>query len=120
MQKRPELLFKTCNLIANCFLFSDCISRYMNCVIFHMIHGAVKPSILCSAVSHYYASIEVPQHLTAIQNLHKALLQYVSYWLPGSQQQDLFGFLKVLDGIYFLSLPLWENTLIPFLLAIII
>lgn len=72
-----------------------------------MIHSALNPTILCFAVFHYYGSIEVPEHMTATKSLHRALLQYVSYWLPGPiQLQRIHGCLKVLDRMYVLSLPL--------------
>ena len=69
-------------------MFSGCIARYMNCVIFDMIHSTLNPAILCFTVFHCYGSIELPDHLTVIRSLHRALLQYVSCWFPGSVQLE--------------------------------
>lgn len=81
-------------------MFSGCIAQYMNCVIFDMIHSALNPAILCFSVLHYYGSIELPDHLTVIRSLHKALLQYVNCWFPGPMQlQGVTDVLKVMSRL---------------------
>ena len=67
-------------------LFSGCIARYMNCVIFDMIHSTLNPAILCFTVLHYYSNIELSDHLIVIRSLHKALVQYVNCWCPAPMQ----------------------------------
>lgn len=91
---------------------SGCLARYMNCVAFDVIHSSVNPTILCFAVFHYYGNSAVPHLWTAIRSVHKALLQYVNHWLPGtSDMQDKLGDLKVTDfySVYGLS---WHDGLL--------
>lgn len=69
-------------------LLSGCIARYMNCVIFDVIHSTLNPVILCFTVLHYYGSMELPDHLIVIRSLHQALKQYVSCWCPAPVQEE--------------------------------
>jgi len=78
---------------------SGCIARYMNRVVFEVIHSSKNPTILCCVVSHYYGNTVVPEHLKALRSMHEALLQYVSYWLPGSMQ-DKTAHSKVFDCVF--------------------
>ena len=95
------LVVKLSVLFMNNFYFSGCIARYMNCVVFDMIHSSANPTILCLAVHHYYGNTMVPEHLNSIRSVHATLLQYVDYWLPGEiQMQDKIGYFKVFDCSY--------------------
>ena len=76
---------------------SGCIAKYMNCVISDMIHSAMNPTILCFVVCHYVSDTEVSQHMATVRSAHKALLHYLSYWMPSfTQLQDKIDYLKVL------------------------
>ncbi|XP_022797243.1 uncharacterized protein LOC111335571 [Stylophora pistillata] len=73
-----------------------CIAKYMNCVISDMIHSAMNSTILCFVVCHYIGGTEVPQHVAIVRSVHKALLHYLSYWVPSSDKlQDKIDFLKL-------------------------
>ena len=76
---------------------SGCIAKYMNCVISDMIHSAMNPTILCFVVCHYVSNTEVSQHMARVRSAHKALLHYLSDWMPSfTQLQDKIDYLKVL------------------------
>ncbi|XP_068755165.1 nucleolar pre-ribosomal-associated protein 1-like isoform X2 [Montipora capricornis] len=70
-----------------------CIARYLNGVIFDLIHCSVYPTLVSFVVCRCYSNIVIPDHLAAtVSSVHEAVLCYAGQWLPRATKEKFGSF----------------------------